>query len=285
MVQHKTLFAPAPSNANAYINSMDQYHKMYQQSVEQPDAFWGQLAKDNFYWHTPFSKVLQYNFTKSKGPIDVKWFEDGTTNICYNALDRHVEKTPNKVAFYWEGNDDKHDSHRSYTYKQLFELVCKFANVLKSFGVRKGDRVAIYLPMVIEAIVAVLACARIGAIHSVIFAGFSAESLANRIIDSQCKVVVTADGNFRGNKLIPLKKEVDEACRHCEKENFQVQHVIVMSRLGAEVFKKHHQTLHWNPNRDVHWDEVMKDASTDCPVEWLHSEDPLVVRCASGWTR
>uniref|UniRef100_A0A673LQ05 Propionate--CoA ligase n=1 Tax=Sinocyclocheilus rhinocerous TaxID=307959 RepID=A0A673LQ05_9TELE len=205
------LHASGDLKKEAHIPSFEKYKELYIRSVESPEEFWGDVAKD-FFWKTKYTgKFLDYNFDVTKGEIFVKCMEGATTNICYNVLDRNIYemKLGDKVAFYWEGNEP--GDEKTVTYRELLQQVCKFANVLKSQGVKKGDRVSIYMPMVVELVVAMLACARIGAVHSIVFAGFSAESLCERIMDSQCCILITADGFYRGDKLINLKLIADEA--------------------------------------------------------------------------
>ncbi|KAF0972383.1 hypothetical protein FDP41_009286 [Naegleria fowleri] len=240
---HPHKFFPPPPHVQqrAWIQSYEQYLGMYRESVEKPHSFWGKIASENYYWKEKgFSledpkSILDYNMDVSKGPIRIEWFKNSLTNICYNALDRHVlNGNGDRVAFYFEGNDINDPLTRTVTYKQLLEQVSKFAKVLKKLGVQKGDCVAMYMPMVMELIVAVLACARIGAIHSVVFGGFSAEALSQRLIDSHAKVIVTADYGIRGDKLIPLKHSVDEAIdHHCSERGFSCEKVIVVNRMNS----------------------------------------------------
>lgn len=248
------------------IKSFSQYKKEYARSTKDPEGFWAEQA-EQFIWKKKWDKVLDWDFVSH----DVKWFAGGTTNITENALDRHLEKNGDKPAIVWEPNDPN-DSGITLTYKQLHSKVCQFANVLKNNGVVKGDRVCIYMPMLPELAIAVLACARIGAIHSVVFGGFSANALADRINDSECKVVITSDGAYRGNKEIKLKDIADEAMSHTP----SVQTVIVYKRINCFV--------HWNESRDKWWhDEVVK-ASTHCPAEPVDSEHPLFILYTSGST-
>ena len=248
------------------IRTFEDYQAAYQYSVEDPEGFWAEAAQE-FKWHKPWKKVLDWNFT---GP-DVKWFVGGKTNITENALDRHLRDLGNHPAIIWEPNDPSEPSV-TLTYKMLHDQVCRFANVLKRNGVQKGDRVCIYLPMVPEAAIAILACARIGAIHSVVFGGFSAQSLTDRINDSNCKVIVTSDGAARGNKNIPMKDTVDDAIIACP----SVKKVIVLThtRTAISMIK----------GRDVWWENEMKQVTSDCPPEVMDSEDPLFILYTSGST-
>ena len=191
------------------INSKEEYNSEYKRSVENPELFWATIAK-SFYWYKNWDRVLNWNFDEP----NVKWFEGGKLNITENCLDRHLKRRGDQIAISWVPND-VNDVVKNLTYNQLHKEVCKFSNVLRSNGAKKGDRICLYMPMVPELAIAVLACARIGAVHSVVFAGFSAQSLEDRINDASCKIVVTADGGFRGNKTIPLKSIVDDALKKC----------------------------------------------------------------------
>lgn len=260
---------------NSLISDFETYEQMYKRSIQDPDGFWSEIALKNFYWKTPFIKASHYNFDLRKGAIDIKWFEDGKTNITYNCVDRHLDKNANRVALIFEGNDPSNT--KKLTYRELHEQVCKFANVLKSQGVKKGDRVSIYMPMIVEAVVAVLACARIGAVHSVVFGGFSSESLSDRIQDSECNVVVTADGCMRGDKFINLKEIADRALDNCAKNNYSIKSCIVFQNLpdSAHTMK---------PGRDFDWSDLMAKASSTCEIEWMNAEDPLFILYTSGST-
>jgi acetyl-CoA synthetase len=249
-----------------HIETIAQYHEEYNRSVENPERFWEEQA-ETFTWHRRWDKVLNWNFIDH----NVRWFEGGKMNITENCIDRHLVTNGDKIAILWEPNDPN-DAGTSLTYKQLHEQVCKFANVLKSYGVTKGDRVCIYMPMTPELAIAVLATARIGAVHSVVFGGFSAQSLADRINDSACKVLVTSDGVWRGNKQIPLKDIADEALA----QTASIEKVIVLKRTG--------QFTHITPNRDVWYHEEMENASADCPAEPMDSEDMLFILYTSGST-
>ncbi len=248
------------------IRTFEEYQTAYQHSVEDPEGFWAEVAQE-FKWHKPWQKVLEWNFSTP----DIKWFVGGKTNITENALDRHLRELGNHPAIIWEPNDPS-EPNVTLTYKMLHDQVCRFANVLKRNGVVKGDRVCIYLPMVPEAAIAILACARIGAVHSVVFGGFSAQSLTDRIIDSNCKVIVTSDGAARGNKNIPMKDTVDDALIACP----SVQKVIVLThtRTPISMIK----------GRDVWWESEMKQVTSDCRPEVMDSEDPLFILYTSGST-
>jgi len=249
------------------INSFEEYEEAYKKSVESPEDFWGEIAANNFEWKKTWEKVLNWNFNEPK----IEWFVGGKLNITENCLDRHVKDKPNQPAIIWEPNDPNEESI-ILTYRQLFERVCRFANVLKRIGVQKGDRVCIYMPMIPELSIAVLACARIGAIHSVVFGGFSATSIADRINDSQCVAVVTTDGAVRGNKAIPMKDTVDDAMIGCP----SVKKVIVATRTRTPVSMI--------KGRDVWWEEEEKHVTSDCPAEEMDSEDPLFILYTSGST-
>ena len=248
------------------IASFTEYQSQYKKSVENPEQFWGEIAQ-TFTWQKPFSKVCKWNFDEP----NVKWFLDGKVNITENALDRHLETRANKTALIWEANDEQSPSVK-YTYKELYEAVCQFANGLKAQGVSKGDRVILYMPMVPQLAIAVLACARIGAIHSVVFAGFSAQALADRINDAQAKLVITADGLNRGAKKVPLKSIVDDALKQCA----CVQKLIV--------YKCTNEQVTWKTERDIWWDDVIKNQSTQCPAEQMDAEDMLFILYTSGST-
>lgn len=261
---------PVPESwvKSAYCDN-DKYLQMYQQSVSDPEGFWAEQAK-RLDWFQPFTKVKEVNFARSKGPIGIKWFAGGKLNISYNCLDRQLAKRGDQVAIIWEGDDPK-DS-RKFTYRQLHAEVSKFANVLKSMGLKKGDRVTIYLPMIPELAIAMLACTRIGVIHSIVFGGFSPESLAGRIQDCGGKVVITADEGLRGSKTVPLKLNTDEALKKCP----DVEKVVVVRRTGGKVPMA--------AGRDVMWDDLMKSASANCPAEPMDAEDPLFILYTSGST-
>ena len=262
---------PIPASiAERALITPEKYQQYYQQSVEDPEAFWGEQAKV-LDWIKPFTKVKNTSF--APGNIDIRWFEDGTLNLAANCLDRHLADRGDQIAIIWEG-DDPNAENRLVTYKQLHEDVCKFANVLKNHGVQKGDVVAIYMPMVPEAAVAMLACARIGAVHSVIFAGFSPEAVSGRIIDSNAKLVITADEGLRAGRTIPLKQNVDDALKN--PAVVSISNVIVYKRTGKQG--------EWKEGRDVWWHDVIANASADCPAVEMKAEDPLFILYTSGST-
>ncbi len=248
------------------ITSLADYQKTYELSVQEPEKFWAGIANE-FEWSKPFTKVLDWSFDD----YSVKWFEDGQLNITSNCLDRHLQTIPDQAAIIYEPNEPG-DAAITLTYRELYTRVCKVANALKSQGVEKGDRVCIYMPMIPELAIAVLACARIGAIHSVIFGGFSAQSIADRVNDATCKIVLTTDGAVRGNKEIPMKETVDDAIANCP----SVEKVIVKRRTNTPVSMLE--------GRDLWWDEAEQEASADCPAEVMNSEDPLFILYTSGST-
>ena len=265
---------PADLAANAHVKSLDEYKAMYDQSINDPETFFGNMAQQ-FHWEKPFDSVGPiYNFDMSKGPIKIDWFQGGTTNICYNALDRHVAAgAGDSVAILWEGNSP--DEQASYTYHDVLDEVKKFANVLKSKGVKKGDTVTLYMPMVVELAFACLACARIGAVHSVVFGGFSPEAIRGRMADAQSKVVVTCDAVMRGAKPVQLKTQIDAALE-LGKDDFTVESVVVYKRLAGE--------CPMVDGRDTWWHDEMDKVTADCDCEWVESEHPLFMLYTSGST-
>jgi len=251
--------------AKAHINAAN-YRMMYQQSIDQPEVFWAEQAQQLLTWSEPWHKVLSFDYSKA----DIRWFEGGKLNVSANCLDRHLMNRGDQVAFIWEGDHPSQD--KTITYRQLHSEVCKFANVLKNLGVKKGDRVCIYLPMIIEAATVMLACTRIGAVHSIVFAGFSAESLKDRLLDADSSYLVCADEGFRGGKTLPIKHTVDSAAKHCP----QLQKIVVIRHSGKPVA--------WQPARDVWYHEAMDGVSDDCPPEPMDAEDPLFILYTSGST-
>ncbi len=251
---------------NAHINK-EKYEQLYQESMENPEEFWGREGK-RIDWMKPYSRVKNTSFT---GDIDIRWFEDGTLNASYNCIDRHLEKRGDQIALIWEGDDPANST--SVTYRELYENVCRFANLLKQRKVKKGDRVTIYMPMILEAVYAMLACARIGAVHSVVFGGFSPDALAGRIIDCDSHCLITADEGVRGGKRIPLKGNVDEAL---EQEGCEVETVIVVRHTGGPI--------DWVDGRDIWYNDAVKKLSSDCPPEEMSAEDPLFILYTSGST-
>jgi acetyl-CoA synthetase len=247
-------------------DSLDEYQKAYDKSVADPEGFWAEHAS-GFNWKKKWDKVLEWNFDEPK----VEWFKGGKLNMTENCLDRHLATRGDQVAFIWEPNDPK-EANKSLTYKELHAEVCRFANVLKKNGVKKGDRVCLYMPMIPELAIAVLACARLGAVHSVVFAGFSASALSDRINDAKAKVVLTSDGAYRGNKKIPVKAVVDEAVKTAA----CVERVIVAKRTGENVTMK--------AGLDVWWHEETKGISAECEAEAMDSEDMLFILYTSGST-
>ncbi|XP_048861411.1 acetyl-coenzyme A synthetase, cytoplasmic isoform X2 [Brienomyrus brachyistius] len=297
----------------SHVPSFEKYKELYLKSVENPTEFWGDVAKGYFWKSKHTGPFLDYNFDVTKGKVYVKFMDGATTNICYNLLDRniHEKKLGDKVAFFWEGNEP--GDELKITYRELLQRVCKLANVLKSLGVKKGDRISIYMPMIVELVVAMLACARIGAVHSIVFAGFSAESLSERILDSQCSLLITADGFYRGDKLISLKVIADDALEKCKEKNFSIQKCIMLKHLSKECsapspalgsqsppakrtcpnLQERKETVKkarplpqipWNPEVDLCWHTLVEDASDECDPEWCESEDPLFILYTSGST-
>ncbi len=259
---------PAWLSERAWIKSMDEYQEMYDRSVSDPEGFWGDMAEEYLYWHKKWDRVLDFEFDTPR----VEWFKGGLTNVAYNCLDRHLTTwRRNKAAIIWESDEGR---SKIYTYQSLYYKVCRFANVLKKHGIKKGDRVAIYMPMIPELPIVMLACARIGAIHSIIFGGFSSQSLRDRIQDSTCKLLVTADEGVRGGRIVPLKSMADDALRECP----SIESCIVVSRTQNRVDMQ--------PGRDSWYHEEVRspDISNHCEVEWMDAEDPLFILYTSGST-
>ncbi len=263
---HEFPIHPVPANfKDAYIDA-ERYRAMYQRSIEDPEGFWGELATEFLDWDQPWSKVMEYDFSRG----EAAWFDGGKLNVSYNCIDRHLPGRADQVALIWEGDDPADSKH--ITYAELKDHVCQLANALKARGVKKGDRVCLYMPMVPEAAYAMLACTRIGAIHSVVFGGFSPEALKDRILDSDCQVVITADEGVRGGKHIPLKANTDKALEGCP----NVHTCLVVKRTGADVG--------WSEPRDVWYDELVGAQDTDCPPESMDAEAPLFILYTSGST-
>ena len=257
------------AKARALIDN-ETYLKWYRESVENPDAFWAEHGK-RIDWSKPFSKVKNTSFD---GNVSIKWFEDGETNVSYNCIDRHLADHGHQVAIIWEGDDPSLD--KKITYNELHEQVCRFANVLKKHGVRKGERVTIYMPMVPEAAYAMLACARIGAVHSVVFGGFSPDALGGRIVDCESTFVITCDEGLRGGKPIPLKANVDKAIDIAARGHVHVKNVLVVRRTGKDIG--------WANGRDLWYHDEAATVSADCPPEPMNAEDPLFILYTSGST-
>lgn len=253
--------------SNYHIKHLEEYYQVYRKSVREPENFWEEVAEEHFMWHKKWDKVLSWDFTKP----EIKWFEGAKVNIAENCLDRHLATRGNKTAILFEPNDPKQEAQH-ITYNQLHERVSKFANVLKNQGIKKGDRVCIYLPMIPELAISVLACARIGAIHSVVFAGFSSTALSTRINDCDCKMVITSDGSYRGPKTIDLKGIVDEALESCP----NVKTVLVAKRIHSDISMK--------AGRDQWLEPLLDEASSQCKAEIMDAEDPLFILYTSGST-
>ena len=265
MSEGKTYNIPAAFADNAHLDEA-QYEAMYKRSIEDPEGFWAEQAESFLTWDKTWDTVLDWDYHKGH----IRWFEGGRLNACYNCVDRHLERRGDQTALIWEGDDPADDAH--ITYQELHEQVCRLANVLKSRNVSKGDRVCIYMPMIPEAVYAMLACARIGAVHSVVFGGFSPESIKDRILDSDCQSVITSDEAIRGSKHIGLKANVDRALESCP----NVHTVVTVRHTGNEIA--------WQDGRDLWYHEAMETASPDCPVEVMDAEDPLFILYTSGST-
>ena len=260
----KDIYNPQSNSSNPYIKDMDEYKDLYNQSITNPSKFFGDLARNDLEWIEDFDQVHNDEFSNAK------WFEGGKTNVSLNCIDRHLDKHADKTALIWEGDDPK-DS-RELTYQELHDEVCKFSNTLKNLGVVKGARVCIYMPMIVEAAFAMLACTRIGAVHSVVFGGFSPESLKDRILDADCTIVITADEGLRGGKKVPLKANVDKALEGCP----DVKNTLVIKRTGGDIS--------WNSSRDIWYEDASKEVAATCEVEPMDAEDPLFILYTSGST-
>ena len=257
-------YQPPKNLENPFVKNLDEFQAMYEASIKDPKTFFGDQAEENLSWIEPFSIIHNGEFANAR------WFEGGKINIAYNCIDRHLEKFANKTALIWEGDDPRESIEISFL--ELHKNVCKFANILKNLEAVKGSRICIYMPMIPEAAYAMLACARIGAIHSVVFGGFSPESLKDRILDADCSIVITADEAVRGGKYVPLKENVDKALMGCP----SVKHCLVVKRTSNEI--------NWDESRDVSYEEVFSNVSSECPCEPMDSEDPLFILYTSGST-
>ncbi|KAF8408539.1 hypothetical protein HHK36_007695 [Tetracentron sinense] len=277
--ENDLVFPNEEFSRQAHVSSPEKYLEMYRRSIEDPAGFWSDTAS-GFYWKQKWGQqVYSENLDVTKGSINIEWFKGGITNICYNALDRNIEAGyGGKIAIYWEGNELGHDG--SLTYKGLLEKVCQLSNYLKDIGVRKGDTIVIYLPMLMELPIAMLACARIGAVHSVVFAGFSAESLAQRIMDCKPKAVITCNAVRRGSKVIHLKDIVDDALVESAKNGVSVE--VCLTYENQSAMKR--ETTKWLKGRDIWWQDTVFKYQTTCAVEWVDAEDPLFLLYTSGST-
>ncbi len=267
MSEQKIYAVPEDFAARALIDA-EAYEDMYRRSVEDPEGFWAEQAERFLDWYKPWDQVLDWSYDKAD--LRIRWFEGGKLNAAYNCLDRHLESRGDQTALIWEGDDPADDKRISY--RELHDAVCRFANILKSRGVKKGDRVCIYMPMIPEACMAMLACARIGAVHSVVFGGFSPESLKDRILDSDCRVVITADEGVRGGRKVPLKANTDRALEGCP----NVHTVLVVRHTGGDI--------DWVEGRDLWYHEALETVDADCPCEEMDAEDPLFILYTSGST-
>ncbi|MBF2759293.1 MAG: acetate--CoA ligase [Ectothiorhodospiraceae bacterium AqS1] len=266
-MSESTIYEVKPQIAQDALIDRESYQAMYRESLEDPEGFWARMADKHLDWFKKWDRVSNWSF---RDGVSIRWFEGAKLNVSWNCLDRHLEERGDKIAILWEG--DKPGEERRITYKELHGDVCRFANILKSYGVSKGDRVCIYMPMVPESAVAMLACARIGAVHSVVFGGFSPDALRDRILDSDCRVVITADEGPRGGKNVPLKRNAHQALESCP----DVGACIVLRRTGGEI--------PWQEGRDVWYHDAMEKASPECAPEEMDAEDPLFILYTSGST-
>lgn len=265
MLQEGRTFPPDPNfSKNAHIKSFDEYKKLHEESIGDPEGFWGRMAEQVVTWKKKWNKILEW-----KAPF-AKWFIGGQLNVCENCLDRHLEKRGDQTAILWEGEDK---TVKKFSYRELHAEVCKAANVLKKHGLKKGDRVCMYMPMIPELAIAMLACSRIGVVHTIVFGGFSSASLRKRVQDSEAKILITSDGSFHGGKTVPLKKNADEALSEgCD----SIEKVIVVKRTGIDIEEVE--------GRDIWWHDEMADSSTECEAEVMDAEDPLFILYTSGTT-
>jgi acetyl-CoA synthetase len=269
--ENRKFFPSEELSKKAYIKSMEQYEKMYNESIRDPEGFWVKMAEE-IVWRSRWTKVREYDFVNAQ----VKWFISGKLNVTETCLDRHLKDKANQVALIFESDDEK--SNRKFTYQELYNEVNEFANVLKSQGVKKGDRVSIYLPMIPQLPIAILACARIGAIHSVVFGGFSPSSLADRIVDAGCSFLITSNASMRGGKFIPMKQNADEAMASAKEKGTEVTRCVVVDRQGDK------SATPMVKDRDLWWDELVAKADAYCEPEVMDSEDPLFILYTSGST-
>jgi acetyl-CoA synthetase len=271
MDENRKFEPPAELVQDAWIKSFDEYKKMYDRSINDPETFWAEIA-EGYHWNKKWNKVRSYDF---RNKIDIKFFDGGETNITYNCLDRHVKAgRGDRIAIIWEGNEPTET--KKYTYKQLLDEVCKCANVLTQTGVKRGDRVSIYMPMIPELAIAMLACARIGAVHSIVFGGFSADALRDRLLDAECTYLITTDGAMRGKKDIPMKKACDESMRMCEAAGKPVKTCLV--------FKHTNEPTEMKAGRDIWFNEASKTVAATCEPIWMGAEEPLFILYTSGST-
>ena len=260
-------YLPSPAiAANALLRESD-YQSLYRHSVDDPESFWSAMAEQHIHWFKKWDRIAHWHY---EAPVDIRWFEGAKLNACYQCVDRHLEVRAEQTAIIWEGNQP--GSSKKISFRELHHEVCRFANVLKARGVQKGDRVCLYMPMIPEAAIAMLACARIGAVHSVVFGGFSPDAMRDRILDADCRVVITADEGPRGSKTVPLKANTDQAVAQCP----NVRQVIVVRRTGG--------AIGWTPGRDLWYHEEIDGASVECEAEWMDAEDPLFILYTSGST-
>jgi len=263
---------PDKFREKAYIKSREEYEKIWKESISDPEGFWTKIAEEYITWFKKWDKVMDVSYGESPDKLWVKWFVNGKVNVSYNCLDRHLETRGDQVAILFEGNEPSDD--KKYTYKQLHEEVCKFANILKKNGVKKGDRVTFYLPMIPELAIGILACTRIGAVHSVVFGGFSAEALRDRVLDCDSQVVISCDGTFRGAKAVPQKSNADKAIAECPNVTLH----LVVKRVGDKI------QVDWNDKIDKWYEEELKTVDANCPAEEMDAEDPLFILYTSGST-
>ncbi|WP_416886484.1 acetate--CoA ligase [Marinospirillum sp.] len=269
MSEQQKVYPVKPEVADAAWINKEKYLAMYAESVNNPEAFWAEQGK-RIDWMQPYTRVKNTSFDPHN--VDIRWFEDGTLNASVNCLDRHLAERGDQVAIIWEGDDPNED--KKITYRELYHEVCRFANGLKKLGVKKGEVVTLYMPMVPEAAIAMLACARLGAVHSVVFGGFSPDAIASRVIGSDSRIIITSDEGLRGGKCVPLKENVDEGLNNPNVKT--VEHVVVLKRTGGSV--------DWQEGRDVWWHELVADCADECPAEEMHAEDPLFILFTSGST-